>query len=259
MIEPFCEELRAFFLRKGKGIAAIHCKAGKGRTGFLISCYFIFAHQWFTADRALRFFAVKRTKNQKGVTIPSQRRYVLYFERFLRNKRGENAKTFRGEKIPMPPKFAPIPDKRVVKLMRVSLLPIPNPCRNEHVHFSIWSPTPKCNDLKENVWKSKGKVKCTRRPGLDYLLFTSGQSGIVRLSDDAKFTFTYDKGGFMAKKQKMFHFWINTRFLHSVPGKPGYFEYTLFKPELDKACKDKKHETFADNFRVEMEFFVDDF
>jgi len=258
MIEPFCRELRLFFKRKPAGVAAIHCKAGKGRTGFLISCYFIYAHQWFTADRALRFFAVKRTKNQKGVTIPSQRRYVGYFERYLRHKRKEDGKAICGEKIPLPPKYSPIPDSRIVKLMRISLLPIPQNCKSDSVYFTVWTPTEEdLGDPKRNVWKSKGNVKCERRPAQDYLLFTSGQSGMLRISDDAKFTFTCESG-FLTKTQKLFHFWLNTRFLHPIPGKPGFFEYTLFKAELDKACKDKKHEIFADAFRVEMEFFLDD-
>mmetsp|Transcript_26380 Transcript_26380/g.49301 ORF Transcript_26380/g.49301 Transcript_26380/m.49301 type:complete len:162 (+) Transcript_26380:1293-1778(+) len=90
MIEPFCKDVKKFLGQKPNGVAAIHCKAGKGRTGFLISCYLIYTNPWFTVDRALRFFAVKRTKNQKGVTIPSQRRYVGYFDRMLRDRAREN-------------------------------------------------------------------------------------------------------------------------------------------------------------------------
>jgi len=48
------------------------------------------------------------------------------------------------------------------------------------------------------------------------------------------------------------------RFLHPTPGKPGFFNYTLFKAELDKACKDKAHEIFSDAFCVEMEFLLDE-
>ena len=239
MILPFCRDVEQYLKRQRDGVAVVHCKAGKGRTGFLISCYFIYTNsEWFSAARALRFFALKRTKDAKGVTIPSQRRYVYYFEQLMRDSL----------------KQPRLPETRRVRLMRISLLPIPFSCKNDSVHFKVWSPTPECNDDRKGVWKSKGKVKCRRRPAQGYLLFDNGTAGIVPLQDDAKFTFLYDKN-FMTKTQKLFHFWINTRFLHPLPGKPGFFQYTLSKPELDKAHKDKKHEIFADNFRVEMEFF----
>mmetsp|Transcript_26380 Transcript_26380/g.49300 ORF Transcript_26380/g.49300 Transcript_26380/m.49300 type:complete len:177 (+) Transcript_26380:1694-2224(+) len=152
----------------------------------------------------------------------------------------------------------PVPSKRSVKLTRICLLPIPHVCKTDQVFFSIWSPKPDNNDNKQNVWKSKGIVKCQRRPAQDYMLFTGGESGITRLDGDAKFTFTYEQG-FMSRSQKLFHFWLNTRrFLHPTPGKPGFFNYTLFKAELDKACKDKAHEIFSDAFCVEMEFLLDE-
>jgi len=268
MIEPFCKEVKEFFNENPKGVAAIHCKAGKGRTGFLIACYLIYTNPWFTADRALRFFAVKRTKNQKGVTIPSQRRYVGYFDRMLRDRARESRDSlletdkkstdegYRGVVDPWAG-LPPVPKKRHVKLMRICLLPIPHVCRTDQVFFSVWSPTPENNDNKQNIWKSKGAVKCQRRPAQDYMLFTGGESGIKGLEGDAKFTFTYEQG-FMSRSQKLFHFWINTRFLHPTPGKPGFFNYTLFKAELDKACKDKAHEVFSDAFCVEMEFLLDE-
>jgi len=257
MIEPFCKEVKSFLDKRRDNVAAIHCKAGKGRTGFLISCYLIYANSWFNADRALRFFAVKRTKNQKGVTIPSQRRYVGYFDRVLRERRSRMKSPQRGRRA-MSLNQVPIPRSRSVRLMRISLQPIPSFVKTDHVNFIIWNPNPSCNDDKKNVWKSKSsKLKCQRRPAQDYLLFTAGQKGVTSFMNDAKFTFTYD-AGFMSKTQKMFHYWLNARFLHPIPGKPGFFSYTLYKAELDKACKDKKHEDYADNFRVEMEFCLDD-
>ena len=54
-------------------VAAIHCKAGKGRTGFIISNYLLYNKLCTTAPQALDYFATKRTYDGAGVTIPSQK------------------------------------------------------------------------------------------------------------------------------------------------------------------------------------------
>ena len=83
LILDFCVDICLYLTINPKGVAAIHCKAGKGRTGVMIVCYLLFSGLCQTADDALAHYAKQRTLNGKGVTIPSQIRYIKYFETFL--------------------------------------------------------------------------------------------------------------------------------------------------------------------------------
>ena len=83
LILDFCVDICLYLTSHPRGVAAIHCKAGKGRTGVMIVCYLIFSGLCKTSDEALVHYANQRTLNNKGVTIASQIRYIRYFETFL--------------------------------------------------------------------------------------------------------------------------------------------------------------------------------
>ena len=83
LILDFCVDISLYLTSHPQGVAAIHCKAGKGRTGVMIACYLIFSGLCKNSDEALTHYAKQRTLNNKGVTIPSQIRYIRYFETFL--------------------------------------------------------------------------------------------------------------------------------------------------------------------------------
>lgn len=75
-----------------KNVVCIHCKAGKGRTGLLITVFLLYCGEWQTAKEALSYYAFARTQNQKGVTIASQIRWVYMWEKYLNLSRGEQVK-----------------------------------------------------------------------------------------------------------------------------------------------------------------------
>jgi protein-tyrosine phosphatase len=77
----FCHQVESYLKEDPDHVVAIHCKAGKGRTGLLISALLV--HQGLSSSFALRLYAERRTKNNKGLTIPSQRRYVQYYSKYI--------------------------------------------------------------------------------------------------------------------------------------------------------------------------------
>lgn len=68
---------------KGERVVVVHCKAGKGRSGTSICSYLISECGW-TASEALARFTERRMRPNfgKGVSIPSQLRYVGYVDRW---------------------------------------------------------------------------------------------------------------------------------------------------------------------------------
>ena len=77
VIPRFCADIDSWLSKHSENVVAIHCKAGKGRTGMMIACFLLHCGFRNTAEGALRWFGNVRTANGKGVTIPSQMRCVL--------------------------------------------------------------------------------------------------------------------------------------------------------------------------------------
>ena len=83
-VVEFCNDVGGWLAsgEDGKGhVAAIHCKAGKGRTGLMIVCFLCYIgryHGPHAVEQALEFYGETRTEDGQGVTIPCQQRYCRY-------------------------------------------------------------------------------------------------------------------------------------------------------------------------------------
>jgi len=246
LILQFCQNVTQWLDLDPKNIAVIHCKAGKGRTGLMIAAWMVYSKEWATAKDALNFYAAMRTYNQKGVTIPSQIRYVHYFEESLITP--PQPKTLLLNKIIFHtlPKLAHMSDINFhVSVGKTNVFTY-----KEHEEKT----TKKEEGKKEKEKEKKKKNKKDKEKEKDKEKYKDKES---ETEEDEERTFTFECGNkplfadikvdFTEKGSKLFSFWFCTAFVKEN-------RLILRKIELDKAHKDTSHKSFHPNFRLELVF-----
>jgi hypothetical protein len=199
-----------------------NCKAGKGRTGTVICAYLScrYMHKGVTSQKALDFFAERRTHNKKGVTIASQIRWVHYY--YKAKKEGID---FTQPK----PLF----------LAKIVLHGAPNVDGKGGFdsHFVVSS---KSRDLE---YASKAKHPSVRIAGA-----TEKFTFDVRCVVDKDVKLQFYKNDPKEKKEKLlrvFHVWFNTHFVETK-------SLVLTLDDVDGIKKTRKD--FPPNFAVEFVF-----
>jgi len=180
-----------------------------------------------TPKKALTLFGTKRTANHKGVTIPSQKRFVQYFELIVKNYL-----------LASPEKPFPFNRSKGVTLKSMRLVTIPrfDPDGGCDPYFIVYlMDGSKHYDYRDHVTS----IPHSQKNDEDAVLNCE-----VPLRGNIKFVF-FDKDEY-SMDDEMFHFWINTEFLSSNG------VTTLHKLEIDDAHKDKKHKKFKEGFCVEI-------
>jgi phosphatidylinositol-3,4,5-trisphosphate 3-phosphatase/dual-specificity protein phosphatase PTEN len=219
-----CRDMKAYIARDEKNVAVLHCKAGKGRTGTVISSYLQLSGEADDADEAMNMFGKARTKNNKGVTIPSQQRYVQLYGSFVKNEL----------------KQGNAPPERQVVLKRVLLTHAPKFDRSGGCDpfFKILDGVnlEKLYDMRKD---KDNKIKGWRKEATREFLVD------VPLNGDLKIVF-YDHNR-VGAPDKMFSLWLHTGFLKRN-------HYVFSQDMLDGASKDTKNEHFHPSFNCELFF-----
>jgi phosphatidylinositol-3,4,5-trisphosphate 3-phosphatase/dual-specificity protein phosphatase PTEN len=95
----FCEDASHYLLQHPLNVVVVHCKAGKGRTGLMISALLLKLQVANDPMEAMQIYADRRTHDGSGITIPSQRRYVFYYDTFLHKSGRVEDRTIEIKKI----------------------------------------------------------------------------------------------------------------------------------------------------------------
>eukprot|EP00051_Salpingoeca_urceolata_P021052 m.323344 g.323344 ORF g.323344 m.323344 type:complete len:356 (+) comp19725_c2_seq6:632-1699(+) len=231
LFRPFCKDVDDFLKEDERNVAVVHCKAGKGRTGVMICAYLLHCKMWQETQDALDFYAEARTKNCKGVTIPSQVRYVKCYGRLIR------------ENLEYRPTTLTI---KAIRLVGIPAIKDGTCTPQVTVRRVVWNgvknylSTPGPAAGQQVVFKS-GLFEGISRDQREALLELHNPPSVF---GDIKIEVSHKAG---MSKEKMFHVWFNTFFIEGS-------KFVAQKPEVDKAHKDKKHKVFPADFRVEIMF-----
>ncbi|CAH8318600.1 unnamed protein product [Eruca vesicaria subsp. sativa] len=90
LITSFCQSAYSWLKEDIENVVVVHCKAGMARTGLMICSLLLYLKFFPTAEECMDFYNQKRCVDGKGLVLPSQIRYVKYFERILTYFNGEN-------------------------------------------------------------------------------------------------------------------------------------------------------------------------
>ncbi|KAG0366805.1 hypothetical protein BGZ54_004859 [Gamsiella multidivaricata] len=184
-------------------------------------CAFL-VHCGATAEEAIKLYGEKRTLDGCGVTIPSQIRYIHYYEQFMESR------TLNY-------------DPRLLSLHEIVIDTIPKPLLSLESGSNYLILTIMSGDVK--IYESLPQ-HCVVDHKLQQIRLSITDK--IVLAGDVKMMLWYDS---LYKRCHLCHFHFNTTFIGSDCNR-----LHLQKSEVDKACKDKLHSIFDREFSILVNF-----
>ncbi|KAL3659974.1 hypothetical protein V7S43_014900 [Phytophthora oleae] len=291
LLLPFCRDVHVWLETNPENVVAVHCKAGKGRTGVMLCVYMLYARMWRSAHGSLEYFAAARSKKLQGVTILSQRRFVNYFGELCRRSEsaddleelgsyekeeaeeramassdyhaqwlqetqgqpeGASPRHVVGSKYR--PHATPVLPARVnLVLVAVVLCGVAGH-KKTNSSTADWRIRVECGAIRPRAaaYELTGSFQRLRRPKTD----GDSNEEAVELEMRCSRVLVWDEVKVELRRRTsgaVGYFWFHTAF---VPQVDGRFELTLAKSEIDKVAKDVNHghKKFSPDFAVRLCF-----
>lgn len=225
------KSIHSFLVEDPNHVVVVHCLAGKGRTGTIIASYFLYSGLFDDAEKALNYFASKRSTNNWGVTGPSQVRYVQYFADII-NKR-----------------IIPKTRKLFLKYLQWNGVP----AFSSSITLgrqSGCSPYINIRDVTNDGGKNKGLIFTSEKENEDLKFYSNNSNQIPYFEIN-----TIIKGDILVEVYHVSQFYrteLMFRFqFHTGMILEGQTILRLSRSELDIACQDKR---YPNNFFLDIGF-----
>jgi phosphatidylinositol-3,4,5-trisphosphate 3-phosphatase/dual-specificity protein phosphatase PTEN len=230
VLHQFVECAVAWLAKDTRNVCALHCKAGKGRAGVMACCLLLRIGFKKTAGTMIahydktRVTMNKKSGRQHGLTVPSQLRFVAYYERILR----------QAERGTINPALLGNPTPRTLHL--ISLENGPTDC---NVNCSLYQQVGFVGDKVLRWSGNYAEINATHKGW-----FINEGRGI-ELTGNFEVVFTKDSPS-KQKEKRIGYTWLNTSLMKERD------TIVLNKSEIDKFHKDRKHKKYSSDLKVTL-------
>lgn len=222
VLHQFCETAGHWLQSDAENVAALHCKAGKGRAGMMACCLLLKTGVRGTADEAIALYNEKRVRRKTALTVPSQIRFVHYYEiihsTLSRHATGSDA-TFGAALRGNPPQR---------HIRRIMLRNAGTSVLADGVCLKLTQQTG-CFGDQQTLWNSERTARHTHLVDTD----VAGNFSIVLSTSSSTKTIG--------------RCWMNTTMIFSQ-------QIVLGKLEIDKFHRDRKHKHFPADLSLVIVF-----